>query len=348
MLKPMLQNPDRRVVPLGRILLMVYNSSTKPLETIILDRLGSRDCEYAAEEQVQKRSNMLTRQKILLLMLEIADRPVQRLELMAWSFLLRHETETKGESAFYDFVPYRGGPFSFALDQEIEKLLSKNDLLSDEDQVCKVTTGLMPSEIGLSSAVERDVSEIVREYGQLSSQDLLNSVHRRYPAFTVNSERQRLAPRPKAEVAVYTAGYEGLSIDGFLNLLITSGIERLIDVRNNPTARRYGFHKSTLSRLLNQLEMEYRHFAELGIPSEIRQLFPADGDRGLMFDEYEISTLRRESAAVRDVAKLVSERPSVLVCMEAEPACCHRSRLANPVAKLTDLPIVHLRPGTVT
>jgi uncharacterized protein (DUF488 family) len=49
-------------------------------------------------------------------------------------------------------------------------------------------------------------------------------------------------------------------------------IRRLIDVRSNPTARRYGFHESTLDRLVNRLSIEYRHFAELGIRSEIRRL----------------------------------------------------------------------------
>ena len=67
---------------------------------------------------------MLTRQKVLLLMLKYAGRPVQRVELMKWCFLLRHQSETGGGSSFYDFVPYKYGPFSFALYQEIEKLQS--------------------------------------------------------------------------------------------------------------------------------------------------------------------------------------------------------------------------------
>ena len=170
----------------------------------------------------------------------------------------------------------------------------------------------------------------MKNFGRLSSDDLLDYVYQRHPAFTVNSERRKLAPRPKAEVAVYTAGYEGVSIDGFLNLLVESGIERLIDVRSNPIARRYGFHKSTLKRLVNKLGIEYCHFAELGIQSQVRRLFPADGDRGIMFDEYEVTTLTNEAAAVKAVSELVSRRPSVLVCLEADPLRCHRSRLANP------------------
>ena len=287
---------------------------------------------------------MLTRQKILLLMLKHAGRPVGRVELMKWCFLLRRDSKTEGGSSFYDFVPYKLGPFSFAMYQEIERLESMSYILSHGEQAWKLNPELSGAAVGVSSAVEREVRAVVNDFGRLTNDELLDYVYQRHPAFTVNSERQKLAPRPKAEVAVYTAGYEGLSIDGFLNLLVSSGIERLIDVRSNPTARRYGFHKSTLSRLLNRLEIEYRHFAELGIPSEVRQLFPADGDRRMMFDEYEVATLSREGIAVRDVAMLVSERPSVLVCMEAEPSRCHRSRLANPVSELTKLPIIHLRP----
>jgi len=55
---------------------------------------------------------MLTRQKTLLSLLDVAVRPVQRMELTKWCFLLRQESTSAGGSAFYDFVPYRFGPFS--------------------------------------------------------------------------------------------------------------------------------------------------------------------------------------------------------------------------------------------
>jgi uncharacterized protein (DUF488 family) len=288
---------------------------------------------------------MLTRQKILLLMLEYAGRPVDRIELMKWSFLLRYESETGGGSSFYDFVPYKLGPFSFSLYQEIEKLESTSHVYSHGGQAWSLNTEFSSVAAGVGPAVEREVRRLVRDFERLSSNDLLDYVYRRHPMFTVNSERQKLAPRPTADVAIYTAGYEGVSIDGFLNLLVESGIERVIDVRHNPIARRYGFHKSTLNRLLSRLVIDYRHFAELGIQSSIRQLFPADVDRGMMFDEYEFTTLTREAEAVRDVTSLMSERPSALLCLEAEPSCCHRSRLANSVSGLTGLPVVHLRPS---
>lgn len=78
---------------------------------------------------------------------------------------------------------------------------------------------------------------------------LLDHVHRHYPRFTINSGREQLAKCPEAQPAVHTAGYEGLTVGGFLDMLLRHGIGRVIDVRCNPVARRCGFHKSTLSPL---------------------------------------------------------------------------------------------------
>jgi hypothetical protein len=174
---------------------------------------------------------MLTRQKILLLMLKHAGRPVQRLELMKWCFLLRHESETAGGSSFYDFVPYEFGPFSFALYHEIDKLESMSYVLSHGDQVWKLNPQLASAAEGVGPGVEREVRRVVRDFGRLSSNDLLDYVYQNHPAFTVNSDRQKLAPRPKGKAAVYTAGYEGKSIDGFLNLLVEGGIIRFPESR---------------------------------------------------------------------------------------------------------------------
>ena len=287
---------------------------------------------------------MLTRQKILLLMLRLAGRPVQRVELMKWSFLLRHETTSKGGNSFYDFVPYRFGPFSFGLYQEIRRLGELSYLFEDDDQTWRINPELVRSDTEPSTLIDKEVRRLIVRLSRLSANQLVDYVYNHHPEFTIHSERARLFPRPEADIAVYTAGYEGISVDRFLNLLVQNGIERLIDVRNNPSSRRYGFHKSTLARLTDKLKIDYVHFPELGIRSEKRRLFPADGDREALFDEYERSTLRTETTALENVSGLVTGRPSVLVCLEAEPACCHRSRLARRIAHISDLPIRHLRP----
>jgi uncharacterized protein (DUF488 family) len=291
---------------------------------------------------------MLNRQRVVILLLKLAERPVSRTELTKWCFLLRHESETQGGPAFYDFVPYRYGPFSFALDQETEKLVAAN-YLHDDGQNCWTLNSELAGTVGtLDRDVERDVRRLLCRVGKFDIASLVDSVYERYPAFTVNSERRRLAPRPEAQPAVYTAGYEGLSIDAFLNLLVVSGIRRLIDVRNNPIARRYGFHKSTLDRLTSRLGIDYVHLPELGILSADRQGLTDQNAYDRLFDTYENTVLRNETEAIDAVGRLVTESPSVLVCMESKPQCCHRSRLAATVSRRTNLAIQHLPGGTLS
>jgi uncharacterized protein (DUF488 family) len=284
---------------------------------------------------------MLNRQKTLLFLLQAAGRPVQRMELTKWCFLLRHEFGSAGGSAFYDFVPYRFGPFSFGLYQEAGKLEQNGYLVAPDGDSWTATD--IAAHMAPPSDVLDDVVRLLSRWKRRSLESLVDYVYERYPAFTVNSERRKLAERPKTSPAVFTAGYESLSVDAFLNLLVESGIERLIDVRQNPVARRYGFHRSTLSILLGRLGIDYVHVPELGIPSSFRQQLATYADYERLFKKYEAKTLSTEESAIGNVARLVAERPSVLVCMEADPEYCHRSRLASRVAAETSLPVTHLR-----
>jgi uncharacterized protein (DUF488 family) len=251
-----------------------------------------------------------------------------------------------GGPAFYDFVPYLYGPFSFALYQEAEKLVAQNYLHDDGENHWSLNSEVAASAGSPGRDVERDAMRLVSRFGKKDTTSLVDYVYERYPAFTVNSKRRKLSVRPEAKPAVFTAGYEGLSIDGFLNLLIVSGIKRLIDVRNNPIARRYGFHKSTLQRLTDRLEIDYVHLPELGIRSEDRQSLVDQDDYDTLFDRYEKTILKDERESIQQVGRLVTELPSVLVCMESEPKCCHRSRLAAAVSKEIKLPIRHLMGAT--
>lgn len=292
-------------------------------------------CVYTWQEAI-----MLNRQRVILELLRIADRPVTRLELTKWSFLIRHETESSGGSAFYDFLPYRFGPFSFSLYQELDKLVATSYVVDDKKSVRLSSTALsLPP---LTQGVRADIQRIVRRIEKFSASRLIDYVYSNYPSYTCNSELKQLTKRPIASLKVYTAGYEGRSVDSFLNLLVQSGITRLVDVRMNPIARRYGFHRSTLDRLCGNLGIDYRHIPSLGIRSEKRQSLETSEDYAELFDDYEKTTLSSESDSIESVRMLISERPSVLVCMEADPECCHRTRLAKEVSRRSQLPIEHL------
>jgi len=174
---------------------------------------------------------------------------------------------------------------------------------------------------------------------------MVDGVYRTHPWFTLNSEsiQKRAATRPEAESAVYTVGYEGIMVDALLDLLLRQGIKRLIDVRCNPIARRYGFHKATICRLCNDVGIEYVHVASLGVPSAWRADLSDHSSYERLFERYEKEILPKHEGALESVSKLVIESPSALMCMEADHQCCHRSRLGAEVSRRTSLPVWELR-----
>ena len=279
---------------------------------------------------------MLNRQRILVELLRSAGRPLCRIELVKWAFVLRHETPSGGGSAFYEFLPFKQGPYSFNLKREIDGLVHAGSVIDADGHWAAQEKFL------ISGRESGDVARIAGRFRDLDIDALLNYVYRQHPEYTVNSDVERLAERPVAEPAIFTAGYEGLQVDAFLNRLIRAGIRRLVDVRHNPIARRYGFHKSTLSNLSEQVGIEYVHIPELGIPSADRAGLDVTVTRSDLFARYERERLPMQKSAVTSLAESMREKPSVLVCMEAAPCECHRSLLADRLAVRTGLPVIHL------
>ncbi len=285
---------------------------------------------------------MLTRQRVLLAILDQVGRAATRLELTKWSFILNREAPSCGGPAFYQFVPYKFGPYSFCIYQEAAALTRDGMIEEVDDRTWRLRPAGRAAARCLSGAVKSDIADLLPRLFVMGVNQLMAYVYNRYPWFTLNSERGSRVDRPKAEPAVYTAGYERLLVDGFLDGLLRCGVRRVIDVRNNPVSRRYGFHKSTLTRLCGNVGIEYAHFPELGIESLHRQELDGPADYAALLARYERSMLPQQGASVNVLASLMSEKASVLMCMEADPARCHRSRLAGAVARVAGLPVTHL------
>jgi hypothetical protein len=289
---------------------------------------------------------MLRRQRTILRLLSTADEKVSATQLQKYIFLLREETFLGRGSAFYEFLPYRYGAYSFAAQREIDALVAYGYIESSATSLEITTLGKKQS-TEVDSETARAVLAIVSRYGKAPLRTLLKDVYARYPWYASNSELKDLVPhdvpKPKtAPVAVYTMGYENRSVDGFLNKLLRAGIRKIVDVRANPVSRKYGFARSSLASLAGKLGLGYTHCPELGISSEKRRDVHTHDQFRELFGYYEREILPEEADAVTRVAELVKTVPSVLVCMEKEAVDCHRSRLATRVASLTDLKIVHL------
>lgn len=292
---------------------------------------------------------MLKRQKCILYMLEQAGRPVTRLELTKWAFLLAREMPTAGGPSFYDFLPYQYGPFSFTLFHEAQALVRNGYLRTVTigrgdgwQRVADVAAGTS----GLTAAVRCDAAGVVRRFAGGPVDELIDYVYERFPWYTANSRIRRLQERPVASSAVYTIGYEGCSVDRLLDALMHRGIQRIIDVRRNPVARRYGFHKGRLDSLCGKVGISYVHVPEVGIPSELRRNLEGPDARAELFEKYDTELLPRQPEAIARIAGMMTELPSALMCMEADPAMCHRSRAARAVASAADLPVEHVRGKT--
>lgn len=277
-------------------------------------------------------------------MLRQAGGSASRLELVKWAFLVSRETSSAGGPSFYQFVPYRHGPYSFTLDHEATTLLHNGWLEEPNERTWKLSDYARNTGFHLPSILCHDVTRVVCAYGRMPVDELIDSIYSRYPWFTVNAaatskKRQR---RPVAPPAVYTIGYEGLLIDSFLDALMRNGIWCLIDVRNNPVSRVYGLHQTRLRQLCAYLQIEYRHLPELGISPARREGLHHQSEYEALLSFYERSILPRERQSVEHLAQAMRGTPAALVCYEADPSRCHRSRLAAAVGRLTDLPVIHL------
>jgi uncharacterized protein (DUF488 family) len=139
---------------------------------------------------------------------------------------------------------------------------------------------------------------------------------------------------------IFTIGYEGTTVPEFVAALKNAGVERVIDVRALPLSRRPGFSKSPLKAVLGEAEIEYVHLKALGTPSEGRAAARAGRHADLeriYAGQLELPEAMAQSAQMLELA---AEKPSALLCMEREPAHCHRTLLLNAVANGAE--VVHL------
>ena len=286
---------------------------------------------------------MLNRQKTVLALLRQSGGRASQLQLTKWCFLLSQESPLRGSPSYYEFVPYLYGPYSFCLKHEMSSL-ARDGFVRENNDYWELTQVGFTWPLKISPSQKEDVKYISTLYQALTTSELLKSVYSRYEWFTVNAkdETRRASIRPVSPSRIYTAGYEQLQIDGFLNLLLQSGIQRVIDVRSNPIARRYGFHKSTLQKLCANLNIEYVHTPEVGIPSNWRSNLNTLADYEELFARYEADILPKQRETIGRISQWQIEKASVLICQEANPVYCHRTRLAHSVSLVSNLPVEHL------
>jgi len=140
------------------------------------------------------------------------------------------------------------------------------------------------------------------------------------------------------KVDVYTIGYEGKSIDQFIQILKDNEINTILDVRAVPISRKKGFSKNPLSEHLELNGIDYKPYQTLGTPKELRTELSETKDYFTFFNKYE-EWLRRRPFAFERLQSEVADNPQkkcCLMCFEKDPNECHRSIIAKNLINKTD------------
>ena len=142
------------------------------------------------------------------------------------------------------------------------------------------------------------------------------------------------------KLRIFTIGYEATTVPEFIAALQKARVERVIDVRALPLSRRPGFSKSSLRAALEEAGIEYLHLKALGTPADGRAAARAGRHAELeriYAGQLELPEAMAQSAQMLELAR---EKPSALLCLERDPAHCHRTLLLDAVA--ADAEIIHL------
>jgi len=142
---------------------------------------------------------------------------------------------------------------------------------------------------------------------------------------------------------LYTVGYERLLPGALVAELQASGVERVLDVRYRPQSRRPGMSRTRLADLLASVGIAYEHRRALGTPPDIR----VDYKAGRIAAAAPAFRAHVERTAADELEALAGELPrapaTALLCLEADPACCHRRVLSELLAeRLPGLRVVDL------
>jgi uncharacterized protein (DUF488 family) len=132
-------------------------------------------------------------------------------------------------------------------------------------------------------------------------------------------------------VTLYTIGYQGLTLEQFLQLLITNRIAHLVDIREAPISRKVGFAKAALCEAVEHAGIRYSHVRALGRPKPTRDRYKKDGDWSRYTRDFKIY-LAGQSHALAELRATVAASRTCLLCYEADYNRCHRTFVAEAIS----------------
>ena len=277
------------------------------------------------------------RQRFLLSFIRQLNETLRATDLQKLVFLY----VMKEDLDYYEFIPYKYGAYSFQLAADIDVLRRDGFLLQNTPEIA-------------ASANTANLENFLIE--KKRGNDLIREAYSQYPYFAINSEiLDRLFTKDAADVfrnyknkyirtepVLFTIGYEGRTIENFINTLIQNNVKMLVDVRRNPISRKFGFSRNNLEHITKEIDIKYIHMPLLGVDSEKRAFLKTEDDYMQLFDEYKNSLKLRINELDFLYSLFTEEHRLALVCFEKEAKMCHRHVIRDYLAQTYDTPSIDL------
>ncbi len=286
---------------------------------------------------------MFYRRKVILALLELFGGELEKIRLQKLLFLF---SQRQGKPE-YEFIPYKFGCYSYSANADLTKMVTKSYLTETSSSFIKKDQAKYLHLLKTDDLL--NLRTTVSYYGKMESNALVKHTYKYFPYWAINSVKassilsaQELNAVEKekncsVETTLFTIGYEGSSLEGYLNRLIKNGVQVLIDVRKNPLSMKFGFSKTLLKRYCESLDISYMHFPEVGIGSDQRQELNTQSDYDKLFDKYRATNLSQTSESQIKILNILKTYKRIaLTCFEADICQCHRKHLAEAIAALPD------------
>lgn len=286
---------------------------------------------------------MFYRRKILMALLESFGGKLEKIVFQKLLFLL---TERQ-ENSVYSFIPFYYGSYSISANADLTAMVRCRQLVEDSKFIQRVD---QTNYIDKLIAEDRKIlAEVKNSFGNLENKKLLKYVYLNFCYYAINSkiageilsesecEQIALARPASNKTILFTIGYEGIAFEEYLNRLIKSDVQILVDVRSNPVSMKFGFSQKTLKLYCEKLGIEYLHLPELGIRSEYRQSLKQQADYHELFRRYQETTLKQTTDYQQKILMLLrTKRRIALTCFESDITKCHRKYLVESIVRLSD------------
>lgn len=286
---------------------------------------------------------MFYRRKIILALLELFGGELEKIRLQKLLFLFSQK-QAKPE---YEFIPYKYGCYSYSANADLTTMAAKKQVVESSNSFIKSDK---TSYLKLLKSEDKTMLASVKAlYGGMNSDALMKHTYKNFPYWAVNSvkassiltteELKNVQKQKNAniDITLFTIGYEGISLEGYLNRLLQNNVKLLIDVRRNPLSMKFGFSKSLLKRYCESLDVAYVHIPEVGILSDQRQELNTQADYDALFKVYRKENLTKTQVQQEQILSLLVKYKRVaLTCFEANICQCHRKHLADAIVNLPD------------